>query len=278
MKIGVNLSLCATKIDQYDIIPLVAEAGFDACFWTGINGAPQDSTIKAANSIRGHGLIFQSIHAPFNKVEKMWDESEEGEAFTQEMIRWVHQCEAVQVPVLVAHVWKGFYEAYPTAIGIDRFGKLVQEAEKCGIQIAFENTEGENFLEAIRDAFSRSPAYGFCIDTGHELCYNGGNDMIGKYGDKLIATHLNDNLGFTGAEVPWHDDSHLFPFDGIADWKGIAQRLKKVGYNGILTFELTIANKPGRHTHDQFETMSVPEILKLAHQKARTFESYFDKL
>lgn len=45
--------------------------------------------------------------------------------------------------------------------------------------------------------------------------------MLDKYGDRLIATHLNDNLGVSDfdGKVTWTDDLHLLPFDGIIDWR-----------------------------------------------------------
>ena len=48
--------------------------------------------------------------------------------------------------------------------------------------------------------------------------------MLALYGEKLICTHLNDNLGIKDFEgkTTWHDDLHLLPFDGIADWNKIA--------------------------------------------------------
>jgi len=119
------------------------------------------------------------------------------------------------------------------------------------------------------DTLFSSPAAGFCIDTGHEMCYNRSEDMIGKYGrnGKLFCTHLNDNLGITGPEIFWHDDAHLLPFDGIADWEGIVRRLKSVEYDGILTLELTTVNKPGRNTHDRYASLSPLEFLTLARGK-----------
>ena len=38
----------------------------------------------------------------------------------------------------------------------------------------------------------------------------------------------------------FHDDLHFLPFDGIADWQGIADRLVKCGFEGPLTFELKL--------------------------------------
>ena len=115
-----------------------------------------------------------------------------------------------------------------------------------------------------------SSAVGFCWDTGHELCYNDGKDMLALYGDRLLGTHLNDNLGISRADgkIFWTDDLHLLPFDGIIDWVDAANRLNKVGYDGILTFELTVHSKPGRHENDKYKDMGFIKYLAEVYARA----------
>ncbi len=151
----------------------------------------------------------------------------------------------------------GMDEHTPTAIGLKRYGRLMAAAEERGVTVAFENTEGMEFLEAIMKEFHASPCCGFCWDTGHEQCYNYGRDMMALYGSKLVATHINDNLGMTDPKVmTWLDDAHLLPFDGIIDWKHVVERLDAAGYKGIYTAELTNQNKPGKNTHDRYASWS----------------------
>ena len=80
-------------------------------------------------------------------------------------------------------------------------------------------------------------------------------------------------MGITGPEIFWHDDAHMLPFDGIADWQGIANRMKRVGYDGILTMELTTKNKPNRNTHDRYAAMTPSEFLSEAYARGRKIES-----
>jgi sugar phosphate isomerase/epimerase len=100
--------------------------------------------------------------------------------------------------------------------------------------------------------------------------------MIGKYEDRLFGTHLNDNLGVTGDVITWHDDAHLLPFDGVADWEGIVARLKKAGYKGELTAELTLKNKPNRHTHDRYHALSPDEYLTEAYRRLSRIRRMLD--
>lgn len=94
--------------------------------------------------------------------------------------------------------------------------------------------------------------------------------MLALYGDRLIATHLNDNLGISdfNGNIFWTDDLHLLPMDGIIDWKNVSERLNKCGYDGILTFELSRISKPNRHDNDKYERMSMKEYLAECYARA----------
>ena len=94
--------------------------------------------------------------------------------------------------------------------------------------------------------------------------------MLALYGDKLIATHINDNLGIRDydGKITYIDDLHMLPFDGIADWNDIVGRLNKYDFHDILTFELNTKSKPGRHENDVYDQMDielyVTEVFKRA--------------
>lgn len=243
-------------------------AGFDGVFtgWT-----PGDM-LRRAEIIREKGLYFQSVHAPFKNVYKPWEEGEDGEAEIDSLIECIRECSAAGVPIVIIHPIIGMARHDPTDLGIERFGRLVAEAEKLGIKLAFENVEGIEYLEKIIEGLGSSPAVGYCWDTGHEMCYNGSMDVPALFGDKLICTHLNDNLGQTDPNViTWLDDSHLMPFDGVADWQGIADRLARVNYSGELTFELTVASKPGKNTHDIYKHLDIYGYFALVYEKAVQF-------
>lgn len=256
---------CDTKIQ----IKMFKEAGFDGFCTDWKHGDPIDEYKAYADEI---GMIYQSIHAPFGKSADMWHGDDElAEIAINELIECVNVCADNGVPIMVSHVYIGFDDdRKPDKTGLERYGRVIAEAEKRGIRIAFENTEGEEYLEAIMNRFSSSDAVGFCWDTGHEMCYNYSKNLLALYGDKLIATHINDNLGikaFNG-RIFWHDDLHLLPFDGIADWDERMQRLDECGYNDIMTFELCKKSKPYRHENDCYDEMPLEKYLAEAYKRA----------
>ena len=143
-------------------------------------------------------------------------------------------------------------------------------AKELGIKIAFENTEGDEYLAALMEHFENNGSVGFCWDSGHEMCYNRSVDLLAKFGDRLIMTHLNDNLGigsFDG-EITWKDDLHLLPFDGVADWDHNISRLQKSRYMPILNFELKVSSKPDRHENDIYMQMSPEQYFTEAYKRA----------
>ena len=219
------------------------------------------------------GMYYQSVHAPYVKMNLLWRDSIDTEDAKNELLRCIDDSADAGVPIVVAHAYIGIGEKktdVPDDMGISNFSYIVDRAVKRNVKIAFENTEGEEFLEALMKQFENIPNVGFCWDTGHEMCYNHSCDMTALYGNRLIATHRNDNLGIRSFDgnITFLDDLHLLPFDGIADWKDITDRMNRCGYDGELTFELNLNSKPGRHENDKYRRISIEEYVSEAYARA----------
>lgn len=261
--LGINGSL---ELDPCDQIRLLHRVGFDG-FFTGWS----DNVKKYRTLADNIGMTYQSIHAPFERADKMWTRSDEANAVVDELLLCVKTCSEFDVPILVVHPYIGFETiSAPTEDGISNFRRVVDEAGSKDVTIAFENVEGEEYLASLMCAFAEYKNVGFCWDSGHELCYNKGKDMLALYGDRLVATHLNDNLGVSSFEgkITFTDDLHLLPFDGVHDWNDVVKRLNKCNYHDILTFELTRRSKPNRHENDKYQKMSVEEYVTECYSRA----------
>lgn len=248
-------------------VPLLREIGFEAFFCEWEPGEDITSLRRAADE---YGMIFQSIHAPFALMHSMWYRTEHTDTALAQLLECLRVCAGNRVPMMVVHAFIGFALHEPTSLGLANYERVAAVARDLGVQIALENTEGEEYLAALMDHFRGWDNVGFCLDTGHELCYNKGKDMLALYGDRLIATHLNDNLGIRDYEgaITFLDDLHLLPFDGIADWEGVARRLNRWAYEGILTFELNTLSKPGRCENDGYARMTTREYFTAAYARA----------
>jgi len=267
--------LCISCSPSFDMsaeeqITLFANVGFDG-FFIGWNRETDFAAIRrCADEL---GMLWQSVHAPFYgtaSAAEMWNGGEKGESVVRELIDCVRDCADAQVPLMICHAFIGFRDHTPTAVGIENFGRVVREAERLGVKIAFENTEGEEYLAALMEAFRSEAHVGFCWDTGHELCYNGAKDWLALYGDRLFGTHLNDNLGVRdySGEITSKDDLHLLPFEGIADWTDIARRLAGCGFSGPLTFELKRNGRLGQLGADFYGNLSSAQYICEAYKRA----------
>lgn len=260
------------------------EPSLDVAAETGWNGyftvwKPGEDLRPLAARARSLGLFLQSVHAPWGKAADLWGSDEEkGAAAVDELVACLRSAAEAGAPFIVAHAWIGFVPTAPTEAGLERFARVADTARRLGVAIALENTEGEEHLDALLRHFHDDPSVGFCWDTGHELCYNRGRDLMAEYGPRLLGTHLDDNLGISDPAGPttWLDDLHLLPFDGIADWPGIAERLARSGFDGPLTFELNRTSKPGRHENDRYEAMPLRDYLAEARRRAERVVALLD--
>ena len=267
-----KIGMCVEKqytIPTTDVICLLADIGFDAISPIWHPGIDLDSISEA--TVR-KGLAIQSIHAPFYKSADIWsDDTAASQAAVDELLAVLEDCRRFHIPVMVVHTWIGFhYTQTPGKTGLFNLKKAVDRATAYGVKIAFENVEGEEFLFAVMDFFKDNDTVGFCWDSGHEMCYNHSQDLLAKYGDRLIMTHLNDNLGisrFDGETAPT-DDLHLLPYDGIADWDYNITRLQASRKQEYLNFELGLSSHQGRHDNDIYAQMPLEQYFCEAYKRA----------
>ena len=248
-------------------IALLRQIGFEG-FFSGWRPGFDIKALKQAGD--REGMVFQSIHSNHLLMADMWEKTEKTEEAVSQLLACLHDCAENDVKIMITHPIIGFDKHTPTALGLLNFEKVIREAEKCGVKIAFENLEGEEYLAEVMNQFKGHPLVGFCWDTGHEMCYNHHQDMLALYGDRILCTHLNDNLGirdFNG-DIRWQDDLHLLPFDGIGDWQEMMMRLEKTGYDDFLTFELKISPMPGRHENDVYTRMTTVDYFTQAYMRA----------
>ena len=256
-------------------IKLFKKTGFEA--FTGHWGMGHDASIESCVKVaKEEGMIFNILHAPWDYTDDMWNENERelAKKGVENLTHFVELCAKFEIPIMVSHIYVGFDEpCVPTRFGLENYGRVIERAKELGVKIAFENTEGENGLAALLKEYKNESTVGFCWDSGHEMCYNGSADLLACHGDRLFATHINDNLGVKdfGGRIFWHDDLHLLPFDGIADWEHNAKRLAKTGFDDIITFELNKTSKPNRFENDKYAKLPIEQYLAEAYCRACKF-------
>lgn len=280
-KIGISLGNGFNR-STAEMVRLVSELGFGAVSPSmPLEGQPFDLA-AIAKSAGECGVLLPALHAPFLHAAALWqDETEDGEGTlgAREIMNGISLCEKFGIPVLVIHAWIGFEPSKgPTETGFMRMDCLLVAAEKRGVCLAVENTEGEPYLDALLERYRGFPNFGFCYDSGHAHCYNRDRDLLKEYGDRLLFTHLNDNLGVSAksGEISPMDDLHLLPFDGEVDFSAVAKRLARARSLPVLNFELNLKSKPGRHENDRYEKMTYEEYFSEVFRRAQKIEKMIE--
>jgi len=218
------------------VLKLLKSAGFDA-----ISPAYGTDLETIADCVRDLGMTIQSLHAPQTGIPLLWQPANPMSAAPQAAILdSLENCARYQIPVLVLHGWQGLDYRFPAAPDFRFFDRLVIRAEQLGVSLAFENLEGEEYHTALLERYAGEKHVGFCWDSGHDRCYPHRQDYLETFGNRLIMTHLNDNLGVRSPDGSYttQDDLHYLPGDGNTDWDTVLRRLAKARKQDVLNFEL----------------------------------------
>ena len=266
-KVGVSVGN-SYPIPSRDVIAMVGVIGFEAVSLSLSNGA---DIRELTDTARSCGMTVQSLHAPIAQAAAMWNPDDTvGLPARDELLMVLNICAENHIPIMVAHVWIGFQYTFDAQnLHFANYDAVVAHAKKLGVKIAFENTEGEEYLYALMERYRNEEAVGFCWDSGHEMCYNRSHPLLRDFGDRLLVTHLNDNLGIRdfGGKLTSRDDLHLLPYDGIADWDEYIQLLRASQALDVLNLEVGIQSKKNRHENDDYEQMPLENYFTEAYKR-----------
>ena len=240
----------------YDLPPqarmkAIKQAGFDGVIllWADYF----DADYRAFPDYAAHeGLYVENAHAPYRQANAIWEDTVAGEAYTEHILGCIRECRSCGIPTLVLHPANGAPSLPEHTVGIDRFKRIIEAAERHSVNIAAENQGSPEHLALVFREI-QSDRLLFCFDSGHEHCYSPRIDFLQLYGDKLAALHLHDNDG--------KEDAHALPFTGSVDWCYIADHLTRLRYSGAVALETL--NRGFEHIQDPVE------FLRLALERAK---------
>jgi len=239
-----------------ELLRLIKQAGFDGAmvWWSERNG--KSDYLFAPRLARESGLIIENIHAPFMDCNNIWLDDLSGNELADLYLGMIDDCVDYEIPTIVLHISSGDETPPYGGIGLDRIKRIVDKAERRGVNIAFENLRKAEYLDYVLGNID-SPRAGFCYDSGHHNCRGyPEEDLLGKYGDRLMALHLHDNDG--------SGDQHLLPFDGAIDWPRAMKEIAATGYKGAIALE---SDNTG------YEELPPEQFLRLAFERAKKLES-----
>ena len=171
----------------------------------------------------GIGLEIQHLHLTGSKTNLLWADDEAGDAIVDRFCRQIAECRRFGVKTGVLHaLWGGVPQPAPMGeVGLSRFQRIVECAEKNDVILALENSVLDEYFRYLLDNI-KSDKLRFCFDSGHHHAFGLDEDILVEYNDKLAATHLHDNDGV------W--DIHMMPMDGTIDWEKMAKSMAKCPY------------------------------------------------
>lgn len=232
-KFGISTAFASFNISFEECVKAIANAGFEASFF-GWN--EKVDAFENAKIYDKYGIEADSIHAPFNGLNCIWEEGSAGDDYIERLKRCIDDVSAIHVPRVVVHPICG--ETFPRSnrLGIDRYRRLIDYSIAKNVQICFENVEYSEMLCLVMAEFGND--VGFCYDTGHESTNDPGIRYMPLFGDRLACTHIHDNYGLSYIITPiMHGDCHMIPLDAKIDFKRVMRDIRSTNYKGTLMLE-----------------------------------------
>lgn len=256
-KLGINTD-CFAGINEITVLEMAKSHGFEA-ITTSLTNVNDVCALK--NRADTLGVEFGYLHAPFRGINTMWETGDSYRNIYSGMLEAITSASECGVKAVVTHVSSGWSAPCVNDLGLSRFDDLVEFATKKGVVLAFENLRKVGNLATLMDRYEKSDNVRFCFDCGHEHCYTKTVSWIDIFTDKLIATHIHDNLGRDLHDKVSDNDSHWLPFDGNYNYHKMMRRLDKYGYSGPLLLEVF------NTTRGDYSIMSGDEFLKTCYDR-----------
>lgn len=257
--IGINIRAATLKSreDTLRSIRAMADNGFTATF-TGMLELSWQTEL--ANLLAGHGITYETLHAPSAGINGMWLPGEEGDEKLRQLCRCADHARAAGAGIIVVHLSSGEDAPPVTDMGRTRFTQLVEYADKIGVRIAFENQRKLSNIAWAFETFTSNSNVGFCWDCGHETAFAHGRQYMPLFGSRLICTHIHDNFGV------FQEDRHMLPFDAAFDFDRFARQIRESGYQGSLMLETGPGKAPelyGSLTEEAFIARAAVAVKRL---------------
>lgn len=198
-------------------IAAIKAAGFDFVA-LGMNAFKGEGVEELVELCRRYELDIDNIHLTGAKTTEIWFEGELGDAVCERYCREIERAAAAGIKKGVAHITWGHKDpGEVNEFGLARLTAMADRAYEKGFLLCLENSVYIEHLFATMERLKSHPAVRFTYDTGHRNEFAHDHDLIGRFGDLLAVTHIDDNDAMF--------DLHLMPFDGNIDWEKDAREL-----------------------------------------------------
>ena len=193
---------------------------------------------------RQTGTELWSIHLPFGRVSEniAYIDKEVCDATLVRHKDLIGRAGEAGMKIVVIHPSSEPIADRDRPLLLDRsaenLGILCERAAEFGMRVAVEDLPRTclgNCHEDIRYLLDRNPTLGVCFDTNH-LLKDTNTAFVRALGDRILTLHVSD--------YDFIDEKHVFPGEGLVDWKALQGELEQVDYDGPFMYE--VSNKaPG---------------------------------
>ena len=265
-EIGINTNNeCGENFSE--IIKNIKDAGFE-----NVMVAFVDDNEKNENFItqtKKLGLKIPFVHLYSKLTNFFWAKGEKNKLLVPNIISQIKLCAKHEIRVAVLHATlgdPGIMALPPSKFALDCMNEILKVAKEYDVKIALENldTLSKDHFTYFLDNIN-SDHFGFCYDAGHHNLYFPEFDIVSKYGDKLWAVHLHDNLMDYEYGHDYSRDIHLLPFDGKIDYEHVCKKIVQTDYDGVVMLEV---HKQTCSEPRLYKDLSNSEYLTLAKQRA----------
>ena len=214
------------------------------------------ATIAALQEwLKDANLELHSIHAPITDVfangqmQRTFSiatrDAEARTAALHEMSAALHVARVIPFRYLVVHLGvpqslhPGSEENSRDA-AVRSVEDIITMAEPLGVTVALEVMGNAlSTPAALVDIIERSfdgADVRICMDVGHAHMMGDTPEAIETTSEYLATTHIHDNRR--------QIDDHLVPFQGSINWASTIMAFEKIGYDGVLMYEVRNAESP----------------------------------
>ena len=179
--------------------------------------------------------LYYLCHAPRegdpNDIEAL------NSAYLPKLLELFPIMQSLSMQLLTIHLWldRRFIRKDALESKLDLLKRIVEQAAEHEIAVCIENLSEE--ASDLELAFHEIPGLMMTLDLGHGelLCEkNRSLGFIEKFPERIKHVHLHDNRGGSSHK----DDLHLPPGEGVIDFTGLFEALRRIHYDRTVTLEL----------------------------------------
>lgn len=210
MKIGIYDINDCSNLNYKERLEIYKQVGFTS---VGVyldskymfNNENYEDIINYARSLK---LEVNQIHVDYKISNLISDETTN--AYFEYVESKIKKCISLDIPYMVLHASKGEDAPLLNKKSLEKLECLMNKYSSENIYLCFENVRDNRNLDIILNSNINNVR--MCYDLGHAHAYSDEIELLNKYREKIMCTHLHNNYG---------KDSHNLLFDGEINCKSI---------------------------------------------------------